>query len=118
MSLLVIGPGETCKGQGLALRDAIDVLGGKWKICILQVLSRGALRFTELEEQVVGITPKVLSKELQELEMNLLISRTVNNTKPVTVSYDLTEHAYNMQKVIAALIEFGMAHRKVVKENL
>jgi DNA-binding HxlR family transcriptional regulator len=40
----------------------------------------------------------------------------VNNTKPVTVSYELTEHAYSTQKVIAALVEFGTAHRKLVKE--
>ncbi|SIN75748.1 winged helix-turn-helix transcriptional regulator [Chitinophaga niabensis] len=117
MSLITIGPEETCKAKGLAFRDAIDLLSGKWKICILQVLSRGGRRFKDLEEQVWGITPKVLTKELQELEMNFLVMRTVNNTKPVTVSYELTDHAYSTQKVIAALVEFGTAHRKLVKEN-
>lgn len=118
MSLLILGQGETCKMQGLALRDAIDLLSGKWKVCILQILSNGSRKFTELQERVVGITPKVLSKELQVLEMNMLITRTVNNTKPVTVSYELTEHAFATQKVIMALVEFGMTHREVVKANL
>lgn len=118
MSLLPLGQGATCRMQGLALRDAIDLLSGKWKVCILQILSNGSRRFTELQERVEGITPKVLSKELQALEMNLLITRTVNNTKPVTVSYELTEHALATRNVIGALIEFGMTHREVVKANL
>jgi DNA-binding HxlR family transcriptional regulator len=108
---------ELCKEKGLALRDAIDLLRGKWKFCILQNLSYGTLRFKDLQETVVGITPKVLSKELYELEQNLLVTRTVNNTKPITVSYTLTEHARETQPVIQALTEFGAKHRKKIKEN-
>jgi len=108
---------ELCKEKGLALRDAIDLLRGKWKFCILQNLSYGTLRFKDLQETVAGITPKVLSKELHELEQNLLVTRTVNNTKPITVSYALTEHAKETQPVIQALTEFGAKHRKKIKEN-
>jgi len=57
----------------------------------------------------------VLSKELQELEDNLLITRTVNNTKPVTVSYALTAHAKETETVVNALIDFGLKHRKKIK---
>lgn len=106
---------ELCTEKTLALRDAIELLSGKWKFCILQNLSYGTMRFKDLQETVVGITPKVLSKELQELEQNLLITRTVNNTKPVTVSYALTKHADETQPVINALIEFGAKHRKQIK---
>src|SRR5882757_2110124 len=106
---------ELCKENGLALRDAIDLLSGKWKFCILQNLSFGTMRFKDLQATVVGITPKVLSKELHELEQNLLVTRTVNNTKPVTVSYALTEHAMETQPVIKALTEFGAKHRKKIK---
>jgi len=67
---------ERCKEKSLALRDAIALLSGKWKFCILQVLSYGTMRFKDLQETVVGITPNVLSKELQELEQNLLIKRS------------------------------------------
>lgn len=104
-----------CKEKSLALRDAIELLSGKWKFCILQNLSYGTMRFKDLQETVVGISPKVLSKELQELEQNLLITRTVNNTKPVSVSYSLTEHASATQPVINALLEFGAKHRKKIK---
>lgn len=106
---------ELCKEKGLALRDAIELLSGKWKFCILQNLSYGTMRFKDLQETVVGITPKVLSKELQDLELNLLITRTVNNTKPVTVSYALTIHSKEVLPVITALTEFGVKQRNKIK---
>ena len=108
---------EFWKERTLALRDAIELLGGKWKICILQNLGSGPLRFKELREGVSGISPKILSKELQHLEENHLINRTVNSTKPVTVSYSLTEHARHIQPVMEALISFGSVHRETVKQR-
>lgn len=100
----------------LALKDALELLSGKWKFCILHNLSNyGTLRFKDLQEMSLGITPKVLSKSLQELEENLLITRTVNNTKPVTVSYALTPHAKETEVVVNALIGFGLKHRKKIK---
>lgn len=98
------------------MRDAIDLLSGKWKLCILQSLAHaGPLRFKDLQESLVGMTPKVLSKELQDLEDHLLVTRTVNNTKPVTVSYAITPHARETEPVIRALYEFGVRHRKKIK---
>lgn len=74
----------------LALKDAIELLSGKWKFCILlNLYNLGTMRFKDLQETSAGITPKVLSKELQQLEEHQLITRTVNNTKPVTVSSTL-----------------------------
>lgn len=102
----------------LALKDAIDLLSGKWKIVILRILYLdGSMRFKDLQEKTTGITPKVLSKELKQLEENLLITRTVNNTKPITVNYALTDHAIETLPVINALIEFGLKHRKKIKNK-
>lgn len=107
---------ELSKERILALRDAVELLRGKWKFCIIHNLSRlGTMRFKDLQQTVVGISPKILSKELQELEQNLLITRTVNNTKPVTVSYALTEHAEETEPAINALLDFGLKHRKKIK---
>jgi DNA-binding HxlR family transcriptional regulator len=114
MPLLKTAP-ETYKEKGLALWDAIELLSGKWKVCILQNLLFGTMRFKDLQENVCGITPKILSKELQALEMNLLITRTVNDTKPVTVSHALTQHAQATKKVIEALLQFGFEHRRLIK---
>ncbi|KXH85374.1 winged helix-turn-helix transcriptional regulator [Chryseobacterium kwangjuense] len=104
------------KEEILALKDAIELLSGKWKFCILHNLySYETMRFKDLQEMALGISPKVLSKELQELEDNLLITRTVNNTKPITVSYALTAHAKETEEVVNALIKFGLKHRNKIK---
>jgi DNA-binding HxlR family transcriptional regulator len=105
--------GKTKPGvdRQLALKDAIELLSGKWKIVILRSLYLyGTLRFKDVMEASEGITPKVLSKELQVLEENLLITRTVNHTKPVTVSYALTNYANETLPVTNALVTFGLTH--------
>lgn len=103
----------------LALRDAVELVSGKWKFCILlNLYNYGPMRFKDLQATSAGITPKVLSKELQDLEENQLITRTVNSTKPVTVSYALTPHALQIQPVINSLVEFGLKHRVKIKEQL
>lgn len=114
----------TCKSdvsinRQLALNDALELLSGKWKIILLRSLYfDGIMRFKDLQESVRGISPKILSKELQQLEENLLITRTVNNTKPITVSYKLTDHANETLPVIHALMEFGLKHRTKIKQRL
>ena len=99
-----------CKRARLAIRDTLDVVGGKWKLVLLAVLRDGKKRFRELSREA-GITPRILSKELQELEMNGLISRTVCNTKPITVEYELTEYGHKLRTVIDHLAIWGIEHR-------
>ena len=107
------------KKRTLALKDAIELLSGKWKLCILlNLYYHGSMRFKDLEKTCIGITPKVLSKELQDLEENLLVTRTVNNTKPVTVTYAITGHANEIEPVIDALVEFGLKHRKKILSKI
>jgi DNA-binding HxlR family transcriptional regulator len=100
-----------CSKHMLPVRDALEMLSGKWKIPIIIALSFGNYRFKELHRQI-GITPKMLSKELKELEMHQLVKRTVYDTTPVTVEYALTPYADSLQKVIHALKEWGTEHRK------
>lgn len=102
----------------LAIYDAIELLGGKWKLPIMATLfSKGTLRFGELERQVRGITPKMLSKELYVLEINKLVSRTVQQTKPVSVSYELTPYAASLQPVLSELAKWGNQHRQNLMEK-
>jgi DNA-binding HxlR family transcriptional regulator len=97
------------------VRDALEVFGGKWKIPIITALSfYGTCGFTELERIVEGITPKMLSKELKFLEDNKLISRTVKDTRPVTVSYSVTEYGKSTESVMSELYRWGTEHRKKV----
>jgi len=96
----------------LALLDALDIFNGKWKIAIMCSLNEGKKRFRELQRAVGEITGKMLSKELKELEINELVTRTVLDTKPVTVEYELTSYGRSLERVIAELVSWGLKHRK------
>ena len=102
----------------LAMGDAMAVLGGKWKIHLLAVLSfRGKRRFSDLLRDLEGIGPKMLSKDLQELEANQLISRKVLNTKPITVEYEINDYGKLLSPVICEIISWGMAHRQHIMKS-
>lgn len=70
------------------------------------------MRFMDLIRAVEGIGAKMLSKELQALEMNQLVKRTVCNTKPITVEYEITEYGKTLQPIIAEIGNWGKEHRK------
>jgi DNA-binding HxlR family transcriptional regulator len=108
---------ETCNAAVGAIRDTLYVLGGKWKLPIIIALSEGALRFKELQKALGGITPKVLSKELRELVLNEFVTRTVYDTSPVTVEYELTGYSRSLSKVLVEMRDWGMQHRKRLKES-
>jgi len=105
---------ESCPKVLLAIRDTMDVLNGKWKIAIIGSLTFGEKRFKELQRDVDGITGKMLSKELKDLEINKLVKRTVFDTKPVSVEYRLTEHGRSLEKIIQELATWGDLHRKKI----
>lgn len=105
----------TCKAHLLAVQDTLDILKGKWKIAIISCLSFGKLRFLELQREVDGIGAKMLSKELQDLEANGLVSRKVCDTKPITVEYELTDYGRTLQDIINAMVDWGKKHRKIVQ---
>lgn len=104
---------ETCNRSMLAIRDTLDVVGGKWKLVLISILISGKRRFRELSREA-GITPRILSKELQEMEMNGLITRTVCDTKPITVEYALTPYSETLKDVLFALEKWGLEHRKKI----
>jgi DNA-binding HxlR family transcriptional regulator len=99
----------------LAINDAMDVLNGKWKIQLIGLLLFGGkMRFGELLRNMNGIGAKMLSKELQNLEANQIITRTVLQTKPITVEYEITEYGRSLEKLIIHFVEWGMNHRKKI----
>lgn len=98
----------------LALNDTLNVLSGKWKLHIMGALLDGKKRFTEIENSIPKINPRMLSKELKELEVNGIVSRTVHNTIPVAVEYELTKSGYSIGDVLEVMVEWGLQHRKQV----
>jgi DNA-binding HxlR family transcriptional regulator len=103
-----------CMGLLKPIRDALDVLNGKWKLPIIVALTFGEKRFGEIAKEVHGITDKMLSKELRDLELNGLVKRTVHDTYPVKVSYSLTTHSKSLGEVIESLKKWGTGHRKFI----
>lgn len=101
-----------CSKAILPVRDALDILSGKWKLPILIALMFGNKRFSQMAKQIPGITDKMLSKELRELEINQLVKRTVYNTVPVVVEYAMTPYGKTLQKLIDELQQWGAKHRR------
>lgn len=98
----------------LAINDTLNVINGKWKLPIIGTLLFGKKRFMEMERSIPKITPRMLSKELKELELNSIVKRTVYNTTPVTVEYELTDSGKTIGGVLDKMVEWGLAHRKSV----
>lgn len=96
------------------LRDALDVINGKWKLQILVALTTGSRRFREIERSIPGISSKVLAKELKDLEMHQLIKRTVDDGTPVMVTYEVLPYAGSLDPVIFALRDWGVKHREKI----
>jgi DNA-binding HxlR family transcriptional regulator len=103
---------EGCTKALIPVRDALDILSGKWKLPIIIALSFGNRRFSQLAKQIHGITDKMLSKELRELEMNQLVKRTVYDAVPVVVEYSMTPYGKTLEKLIEELQAWGSLHRK------
>jgi len=109
------GFNKHCRKDIRAVHDAMDVLNGKWKISIIAVLCySNKRRFSEILADVTGISNKMLSKELKELETNKLVKRSVLDTQPVTVQYELTTYGKSLREVIMHLSKWGSDHRKEI----
>ncbi|PBJ15926.1 helix-turn-helix domain-containing protein [Flavobacterium sp. ACN6] len=106
------------KKEIMAVHDTMDILNGKWKISIISsICYHNKRRFTDILNDVNGISNKMLSKELKDLEINKLIKRTVLDTQPVTIHYQLTEYGLTLKTIINDLAEWGLKHRKVIIEG-
>src|SRR6185503_3250297 len=105
---------QECTKRLMPISDALDVLNGKWKLQIIIALSFGKKRFKQLQREIPGITPKVLSKELKDLEMNELARRTVYDTSPITVEYELLPYGRTLNPLIEELYKWGTKHRRKI----
>ena len=101
-----------------AVGDALYAMGGKCKLRIIIALFNGNKRFNELQRTINGISARVLSNELKDLEMNGFVERNVNaQVTPVTVVYELTEYSNTLEDVVRSLSEWGAMHRENIKQQ-
>lgn len=109
---------EDCHKVLMAVSDALYAIGGKWKLMIIISMARGNKRFTEIQRQVTGISARVLSSELKELEMNGFIVKKVENGYPVTIQYELLPYSQTLEEVVGAMTKWGMQHREKIKADM
>lgn len=100
-----------------ALQDTIYVIGGKWRLPIINSICNGNKRFREIERSIPGITTRMLSRELKDMELNKLITRTVYSETPVLVEYESTDYCKTFGPVILAMIAWGKDHRKKITQK-
>jgi DNA-binding HxlR family transcriptional regulator len=89
---------------------AIEVFGGKWKAPILWWLQQRTWRFAELRRQIPGITEKMLTQQLRELEADGIVARRVYPTVPPKVEYSLTEYGQSLKRALRAICDWGRNH--------
>ena len=108
----------TCEQELAAIVDSLEILGGKWKLRIMRHLNNHASEkntFKKIQREVEGISSKMLAKELRDLEINRLVTRTVLDTRPVSVNYSITEYGLSVLPVNEVLVQWGLNHRQRLK---
>ncbi|MEN3608603.1 winged helix-turn-helix transcriptional regulator [Plantactinospora sp. ZYX-F-223] len=113
----VDGGGSTCPGdhaRACTVREVLDRVGGKWSIGIIIEASRGPIRFTELERSVEGISRRMLTLTLRNLERDGLLVRTTYPTVPPRVEYVATEMARELYDSLLVLTGWAERHRQAI----
>lgn len=108
---------QECEGRLNAVGDALYVIGGKWKLRIIIALSEGHSRFNELQRILTGISARVLSAELKDLELNGFVKRNVHTGIPVVVEYTTTDYTHSLKNVLESLAEWGAQHREKLRKE-
>ena len=101
--------------EGCPVEATLDVIGGKWKSIILYHLLSETMRFNELKRLMPGITQRMLTKQLRELEADNLISRKVYAVVPPKVEYSMTDYGITLEPVLCALQDWGLKHMESTK---
>jgi len=96
--------------------EILDQIGGKWTVLIINRLSGGPMRFSELKREIGGVTQKVLTSTLRSLEMDGFVTRRVTPTIPPRVDYELTELGRDLQGPLDLLSQWAVANRPLVLE--
>ena len=94
-----------------SVQATLKVLGGKWKPPVLYLLSARTMRFSELQKSIPGITQKMLSQELREMEADGLVSRKVYPVVPPKVEYSLTAYGKSLQPLLRSMSDWGLKHK-------
>jgi len=108
---------KDCENNIEDLQFILQVLGGKWKLHILTNLYDGKKRFKELERKITGISPKMLIKELKDLEATGIVNRQTFNTVPITVEYSLTKEGLTLKPILDEMKSWAVKFKHKVNKR-
>jgi DNA-binding HxlR family transcriptional regulator len=98
-------------------RLVLDRIGGKWTALIIQILSRGTMRYVALQREVGGVSQKMLTQTLRSLERDGLVRRTVHAVVPPKVEYSLTPLGRTLIEPLHALCRWSEKHLAELQAN-
>lgn len=98
------------KAEGCAARDVLNRVGDKWSVYVIFLLGDGTRRFTDLRRSIDGISQRMLTVTLRNLERDGLVSRTVHPIVPPRVDYALTPLGRTLRDIIRALVAWADEH--------
>ncbi|MFD0674418.1 winged helix-turn-helix transcriptional regulator [Cohnella sp. GCM10027633] len=102
----------------IGIEECLHIIAGKWKpIILLHLQLEGTKRFSDLKRWIPGITQKMLTAQLKELEQEELIQRVAYPEVPPRVEYSITEHGRTLELILRQLNEWGVQHRKYLSAN-
>lgn len=107
---------EACLRKLNGIDDALYAIGGKWKLKIILAVKEGNSRFNEIQ-RAIGISARMLSLELKDLELNGFVQRDVDTGPPVQVSYFTSPYCNTLDDVLAALSNWGEMHREKIRQE-
>ncbi|MBO2946132.1 helix-turn-helix transcriptional regulator [Paenibacillus sp. F411] len=102
----------------IPVEATLEVIGGKWKVVILCHLDKGEKRTSELKRLMPGITQKMLTQQLRELEEAGLLKRQIFEQVPPKVVYSLTEYGWSMKPILDTMCAWGECHMKKMGQTL
>lgn len=103
--------GEMTRECDTNVSETLKLIGGKWKLDLLWAVHDKSKRFNELRRELTGISQKMLTQQLRELEESGLIQRRVIPEKPPKVEYSLSEYGNTLEPLFSVLNEWGLRHR-------
>ncbi|MHB8327868.1 MAG: winged helix-turn-helix transcriptional regulator [bacterium] len=92
------------------VEKTLEIIGGSWKVRILDELFKGTKRFNELRRSVNGITQKMLTQQLRDLEKHRIVNRKVYPIVPPKIEYSLTRLGMSLKPIIDAIHDWGERH--------
>ncbi|MET8805274.1 helix-turn-helix domain-containing protein [Streptomyces sp. NPDC004546] len=105
---------QAVNAQACPVREVLDRVAGKWSVQILVAASHGPIRFTELERGIEGISRRMLTLTLRNLERDGLVTRTVHPTVPPKVEYELTPVAHELNDTLQRLTDWAERNRTYI----